>query len=93
MHRLAVHWSSPLQVNETSKRSEYQGEVMALASWLGELPHGGQILMEDRTFDGIKVHLAELHEKIPHRPDWPALQVACRCCPVVLAGDLQCLHD
>lgn len=67
------------QVNETSKRSEYHGEVMTLASSLADLPHGGQILMEDKTFDGVKVHLAELCERVPRKPDWQALQTLCRC--------------
>ena len=66
------------QVNETSKRSEYQGEVMTVASGMADLPFGGQILMDDKTFDGVKTSLADLVEKIPRRPNWDALQMLSR---------------
>lgn len=77
-HMLFGLMATMVQVNETSKRCEYQGEVMNLACSLADLPNGGQILMEDKAFDGVKLHLAELTERVPRRPDWQALQMLCR---------------
>ena len=67
-----------MQVNETTKGTEYQGAVMAVANALKDLPCGGQILMEHKTFDVVKTHLAELFDRLPRKPDMDALEMNCR---------------
>ena len=63
-HALCVRRTSEAwlddQVNEVSKAREYTGRVVELARAQSSLPHGGQILVDQATLEGIKPHLAEL---------------------------------
>ena len=52
---------------------------MTLVKGLGDMPAGGQIVMEETAFDNIKTHLAELCEKIPKDVDFEAMEANCRC--------------
>lgn len=68
-----------LQVNDTSKRVEYQGSVMKFVKCMADMPSGGQILMDAASFEGIKLRLDDLYQSISHGPDLTALQQKSRC--------------
>ena len=53
------------------------GRVMELARAQSVLPHGGAILIDQPTLEGIKPHLAELR-RLAHVPSWRAAALA-RC--------------
>ena len=67
-----------VQENETSKRLDYECEVMSFAKALSDMTSGAQILMDAKSFNEIKLQLAELYESIPKGPDIEALQENCR---------------
>lgn len=67
-----------LQVNQTSKQTEYHGAVLRTVKALADVPHGGQILMDAKTFEGIKLLLDDLYQSISHGPDIAAMQENCR---------------
>ncbi|KAK9800253.1 hypothetical protein WJX73_007523 [Symbiochloris irregularis] len=65
-------------VNATTKRVEYQGQVMNTVKALADMPHGGQVIMDEKCFDGIKLRLADLCEMVPHSPNYEGMEVNCR---------------
>lgn len=68
-----------LQVNATSKRVEFLGTVMNTVKALSDMPHGGQIIMDEKSFEGVKLSLADLYDMVPHGPSLELLQQQCRC--------------
>ena len=70
-----------MQVNATSKRAEFLGAVTNTVKGLSDMPYGGQVIMDEKTFEGIKLHLADLYDMVPHRPNLDALEQLCRLPP------------
>ena len=62
-----------------TKRTEFEGAVWLTAKALADMPHGGQIIMDEKSFDGIKLQLADLYETVPHSPNYEAMETNCRC--------------
>ena len=67
-----------LQQNLTSKAVEYKGKVAELVKGMLDIPHGGQIIMDGRTFQGIKGELITLAATIPAHPDYDIIDRQCR---------------
>lgn len=51
---------------------------------LADMPHGGQVIMDEKSFDGIKLRLADLCEMIPHSPNYEGMEVNCRYAPALV---------
>ncbi|KAL0031937.1 hypothetical protein WJX79_006910 [Trebouxia sp. C0005] len=62
-----------IKVNEISKRKEYGGKVRERVQALSEACHGGQIIIDAPTFEGITNCMADLSNKIPVEPDFAAI--------------------
>lgn len=73
-------------MNATTKRVEYQGQVMNTVKALADMPHGGQVIMDEKSFDGIKLRLADLCEMVPHSPNYEGMEVNCRCSQFLLSS-------
>ena len=73
------------QVNTSAKRVAYSGAAHNMVMALAELAHGGQILMDEASFDGIKGQLLQLRSEVASGPDLDALQVQCRHGPQLLS--------
>ena len=71
--------SLSLQVNEISKRKEYGGEVRKRVQALSEACHGGQIIIDAATFEGVTNCMTDLVSKIPIEPDFSAIADYARC--------------
>ena len=87
-----------MQVNQTSKRMEYSGSTMRMAKSMIDLPNGGQVLMDARTFDNIKLRLDDLYAAISHGPDMTAIERNCRSgrnrgCQLQYCSGPQCVDD
>ena len=63
-----------VQQNNTSKAVEYKGKVAELVKGMLEVPHGGQIIMDGRAFQGIKGELTTLAAMVPPHPDYDSLE-------------------
>ena len=63
-----------VQQNNTSKAVEYKGKVPELVKGMLDVPHGGQIIMDGRAFQGIKGELTTLAALVPPHPDWDSLE-------------------
>lgn len=61
------------QVNEISKRKEYGGKVRERVQALSESCHGGQIIIDAATFEGITNCMTDLMTKVPIEPDFAAI--------------------
>lgn len=76
-----------LQVNPVTRAREYEGPTADLAKALSSCPHGGQILVDQATLDGVKPHLAELartQRAQGSRQAWCAFALRrCLCCCVL----------
>ena len=59
-----------VQVNEISKRKEYAGKVRERVQALSEACHGGQIIIDAATFEGVTNCMTDLVSKIPIEPDF-----------------------
>ena len=70
-----------LQLNQNTKRMEYEGAVLHQVTCMADLPHGGQILVDEATFDGIKSSLATLRERVAKGPNLASIAANCRCGP------------
>ena len=66
------------QMNQNTKRMEYEGAVLQQVTSMADLPHGGQIIIDEATFDGIKSSLAVLRERVAKTPNMSAVAGACR---------------
>ena len=62
-----------LQMNEISKRKEYSGRVRERVQALSECCHGGQIILDAATFEGISACMTDLVAKVPSVPDFSAI--------------------
>ena len=62
------------QMDNNSKRRDYRGKVRTMAQALSDTPHGGQIIIDSQTFDGVKTSLPELLAAVPASPDYRELQ-------------------
>ena len=60
--------SPVVQQNNTSKAVEYKGKVPELVKGMLDVPHGGQIIMDGRAFQGIKGELTTLAALVPPPP-------------------------
>ena len=65
--------SLPMKVNEISKRKEYCGKVRERVQALSEACHGGQIIIDAPTFEGITNCMADLVSKVPLEPNFSAI--------------------
>ena len=61
-------------MDDNSKRRDYRGKVRTMAQALSDTPHGGQIIIDSQTFDGVKLSLPELLAAVPASPDYRELQ-------------------
>ena len=66
-------------MNENSKRMEYDGKVFNTAMAMADLTHGGQIILDGSTFDGIKFSLAHLRTRVAAQPRLQDLEPLCGC--------------
>ena len=71
-----------VQMNQNTKRMEYEGSVFNAVMALAELAHGGQILIDEASFDGIKSSLPQLQARVSTGPSLDNLQGMCRYGPV-----------
>ena len=71
-----------VQQNNTSKAVEYKGKVAELVKGMLDIPHGGQIIMDGRTFQGIKGELSTLATMTSAHPDYDAIDRQCRCAAI-----------
>ena len=62
------------QVNHNTKRMEYDGAVLNMVMAMADLAHGGQILMDEASFDLVKSGLVQLYSCVEPGPDLAALQ-------------------
>ena len=67
-----------LQLNHNTKRMEYDGAVLNMVMAMAELAHGGQILMDEASFDPVKSGLVQLRSHVAAGPDLDALHLQCR---------------
>ena len=81
-----------MQLNQNTKRMEYEGAVLQKVTCMSDLPHGGQVVIDEETFDGIKSGLAALRQRVASRPNLSALAPSCRCLVLSCLTCLQ-LHD
>ena len=65
-------------MNQNTKRMEYEGSVFNAVMALAELAHGGQILINEASFDGIKSSLPQLRTRVSTGPSLENLQSMCR---------------
>ena len=77
-----------VQQNNTSKAVEYKGKVAELVKGMLDVPHGGQIIMDGRAFQGIKAELTTLAAMTPPHPDYDAIERQRRCLLVMWT----CMH-
>ncbi|MCJ1427722.1 hypothetical protein MMC29_005627 [Sticta canariensis] len=75
-------------INATSKCAEFLGSVTNTVKALSDMPHGGQVIMDEKTFEGVKLALADLYDMVPHGPSLEMLQQQCRCNTVSFVLDL-----
>ena len=66
-----------LQATHGTKR-KYEGAVYDSVMALAELAHGGQVIMDEATHEGIKPLLVQLRSRVAPGPDLAALQDQCR---------------
>ena len=62
-----------VKVNEISKRKEYGGKVRERVQALSEACHGGQIIIDAPTFEGITNCMADLVSKVPLMPSFSVI--------------------
>ena len=62
-----------LQINEISKRREYGGKVRDRVLGLAEACHGGQVIIDSPTFEGITNSMVDIISRIPHEPDFASI--------------------
>ena len=67
-----------LQMNHNTKRMEYDGAVLNTVLAMADLAHGGQILLDEASFEPVKSSLVQLHSRVAASPDLDALQTQCR---------------
>ena len=67
----------PKQVSQGGKRTAYNGAAHNMVMAMAELAHGGMILMDEASFDGIKAQLIQLRAAVASGLDMDALQVRC----------------
>lgn len=72
-HTSLAVWCLSVQVNEISKRKEYRGKVRERVQALSEACHGGQIIIDAPTFEGITNCMTDLSNKVPLEPDFAAI--------------------
>ena len=77
MH-LAPKQLGRLQMNQNTKRMEYEGSVFNTVMAMAEMAHGGQILVDEASFDGIKSSLAQVRARVSVGPNLENLQGLCR---------------
>ena len=74
-------------MNEISKRKEYGGKVRERVQALSECCHGGQIIIDAATFEGISNCMTDLVGKLPVEPDFSAIADYTRCgCYILCAS-------
>ena len=61
------------QMNNISKRKEYSGRVRERVQALSECCHGGQIIIDAATSEGISACMSDLVAKVPSAPDFSAI--------------------
>ena len=66
-------------MDDNSKRRDYRGKVRTMAQALSDTPHGGQVIIDSETFDGVKTSLPELLAAVPASPDYRELQEQAKC--------------
>lgn len=59
-----------MQMNEVSKRREYNGKVRDRVLALAEACYGGQVIIDSATFEGITNSMVDIVNRIPHEPDF-----------------------
>ena len=59
MRAVTIHCDT-VQVNEISQRQEYKGQVFDRALAIQGIIHGGQIMIDCNTFNGINTSLSGL---------------------------------
>ena len=53
--------------------------MVAVAKAMSDLPHGGQIILEDKAAAALKANKAELAGQLSPTPDYKAMERYCRC--------------
>lgn len=66
---IASGTAANIQQNAVSKRNEYQGEVLDLVHSLMDIPNGGMLLLDGKTFSGISTSLVDIAKILPAQPD------------------------
>ena len=74
--RLPSIWG--LQMNQNTKRMEYEGAVFNTVMAMADLAHGGQIIIDENSFDGVKSSLAQLRSRVSGTPNLDAFLSLCR---------------
>ena len=69
--------SSVPQLNHNTKRIEYEGSVFNTVMAMAEVAHGGQIILDEASFDGIKSELAHLRARVAAQPNLEDLEPLC----------------
>ena len=65
-------------MNPNTKRMEYEGSVFNHVMAMADLAHGGQVLIDETSFTGIKSQLSDIRAGVSMRPNLDHLQTVCR---------------